>query len=246
VSGALVNGGAAAGLYGKVPCAGDFITRSLPAAFVALWDDWLQRCIAASRAKLGSRWNEVYLQSPVWRFALQPNACGAQAWAGVLMPSVDRAGRYYPLTIAAPIPSAASMLLTVTAADHWYDEVERIALWSLEPEATLEQVESSLAQLALVAVPGSGAARHDWDFGIKLAHWWSQPSRSLTLGVAADRSLPALAEFAAVHLMESQPQARSLWWAGDGDSGGVVLRGWRGMPPAADYTSLLLGGNTER
>jgi type VI secretion system protein ImpM len=243
VSRTLVASRPALGLYGKLPCAGDFITRSLPAAFVALWDDWLQRCMAASRAKLGSRWNEIYLQSPVWRFSLQPQACGPQAWAGVLMPSVDRAGRYYPLTLAAPIPPAASTLLTVTAADHWYGELERIALWSLKPEATLDQIEGALSQLALIAVPDSGAAREDWDYGTQFARWWAQPGRPFTLRVAADRSLPALAEFAAAHLMESPPHGRSMWWSSDGVSTGLVLRGWQGMPPAADYVSLLLGGS---
>ena len=94
---------ASAGWYGKVPSLGDFVTRRLPGSFVAAWDDWLQASIAASRATLGPRWQPLYLNCPIWRFALFPGACGPGAWAGVMMPSVDRVGRCFPLTIAATI-----------------------------------------------------------------------------------------------------------------------------------------------
>jgi len=227
------------GLYGKLPCAGDFVTRSLPTTFVAPWDDWLQRSLVASRAKLGSRWTEIYLESPLWRFALQARVCGSQAWAGVLLPSVDRAGRYFPLTLVAPIPAAASTLLTVAAADHWFAQLERLALWALEPEATLEAVEAHLAQQPLAAVPASVEGREDWDIALQLARWWTKPGRPLTLTMAATHPLAAIAEFAAAHLMDSQADGRSLWWMRDAKSGAITLRGWLGLPPPVEYIALL-------
>jgi type VI secretion system protein ImpM len=227
------------GLFGKLPSAGDFVTRSLPSAFVAAWDDWLQRSLVASRAKLGNGWTEVYLESPIWRFALQPQVCSPQAWAGVIMPSVDRAGRYFPLTLAAPIPSGASTLLTVTAAEHWFAELERIALWALEPDATLEAIEALLGRQALMPVPASADARNDWDIALQLSRWWSQSGRPLSLRMPATHALPAVAEFAAAHLMESQGRGRSLWWMRDSTGGSIALRGWYGLPPPAEYTSLL-------
>ena len=50
-------------------------------------------------------WLDGYLASPSWRFLLMPGVMDGQPWAGVLMPSVDRVGRYYPLTIARPLPA---------------------------------------------------------------------------------------------------------------------------------------------
>ena len=57
------------GFYGKLPSHGDFLRRRVSDAFVGVWDAWLQECLAASRASLGDRWLDVYLTSPVWRFA---------------------------------------------------------------------------------------------------------------------------------------------------------------------------------
>jgi type VI secretion system protein ImpM len=231
--------GSVVGLYGKLPAAGDFVTRALPAHFVAAWDDWLQRSLVASRAALGDRWTAIYVESPIWRFALQPQVCGSQAWAGVLMPSVDRAGRYFPLTLAAPIPPAASALLTVAAAEHWFTQIERIALAALEPDNTLEAVEAQLAQQPLAPVPAGAEARGDWDVAQQMARWWTQSGRPFSLRLASAHRLPAVAEFAAAKLMESQGHGRTLWWTREPDSGVIAVHGWLGLPPPADFGTLL-------
>lgn len=229
----------AVGLYGKLPAAGDFVARALPSAFVACWDDWLQRSLVASRAQLGHGWTEVYLESPIWRFALQPQVCGPLSWAGVLMPSVDRAGRYFPLTLTAPIPPAASTMLTVAAAEHWFAQLERIALWALEPDATLETLEEQLAQRPLTPVPAGAGARGDWDVALHLTRWWMQPEKSLSLRLPGTHTLPAIAEFAAAQVMESQGHGRSIWWMRDNAGESIALRGWQGLPPANEYAALL-------
>ena len=92
-----------AGWYGKLPCLGDFASRRLDAEFITPWDAWLQRCIATSRQQLGEQWLDIYLTSPMWRFILAPGICGERACAGVLLPSVDKVGRYFPLTFALPL-----------------------------------------------------------------------------------------------------------------------------------------------
>ena len=91
------------GFYGKLPMVGDFVSRRLPNDFISSWDSWLQSAIAASREELGDDWLKNYLTSPIWRFLLSPGLCGNQAVAGIMMPSVDRVGRYYPLTVAVQI-----------------------------------------------------------------------------------------------------------------------------------------------
>ncbi|MFW8696321.1 type VI secretion system-associated protein TagF, partial [Mesorhizobium japonicum] len=67
------------------------------------WDLWLQAGLRHSRELLRERWLETYLNSPIWHFSLGAEVCGRAAMAGVLMPSVDRVGRYFPLTLAAPL-----------------------------------------------------------------------------------------------------------------------------------------------
>ena len=48
---------------------------------------------------MGDVWLEAFLEAPVWRFVLPPGLCGARAAIGLIMPSVDKVGRYFPLTL---------------------------------------------------------------------------------------------------------------------------------------------------
>lgn len=95
---------AAAGFCGKIPSRADFVQAGLPRAFIDPWHDWMQRMLAASREILGTAWVEAWLEAPVWRFALLPGLCGPDAVLGLWLPSVDRVGRYFPLTAAAVGP----------------------------------------------------------------------------------------------------------------------------------------------
>jgi len=98
---------AQAGWFGKIPALGDFAGRRLPAGFVTTWDHWLSDGLQAAQQALGARWLESYNSAPLWRFALTPGLIDEQYWGGVLMANVDRVGRQFPLTIAAPAPQAA-------------------------------------------------------------------------------------------------------------------------------------------
>jgi type VI secretion system protein ImpM len=102
----IVSPPAAVGFHGKIPSRGDFVRAGLPRGFTDAWDGWMQRMLAASRASFGDAWLPAWLEAPVWRFALSAGICGPDAVIGLWMPSVDRVGRYYPLTIAATVPGA--------------------------------------------------------------------------------------------------------------------------------------------
>ena len=138
------------GFFGKVRSHGDFVTRRLPVSFTRIWDDWLQASLHASRDHLGPLWLKTYLNSPIWRFALAPGACGAQAWAGVLMPSVDRVGRHFPLTIAASVLGTTPLLEWMAETGAWYDQLETLALSALQDDFTLDKFD---ANLSLIRAP---------------------------------------------------------------------------------------------
>jgi type VI secretion system protein ImpM len=124
------------GWFGKLPGHGDFVRSALPEETVAAWDGWARAGLAASRAMLGERWLEAYLEAPVWRFRIAPGLCGRLGLAGVFAPSVDRAGRYFPLMLGAamerpPEPKDAA---------RWFDALaEAAALAVIEdwPQARL-------------------------------------------------------------------------------------------------------------
>jgi len=122
------------GLYGKLPSHGDFLRRRVPDGFIGVWDAWLQECIAASRNALGDQWLDIFLTSPAWRFAFDAGACGAQACAGIMVPSVDRVGRYFPLTLMWQTPDDANPFKIARKADRWFDRAERLVIETLATE----------------------------------------------------------------------------------------------------------------
>ena len=134
------------GWYGKLPATGDFVARRLPAAFSEAWDRWLQQAMAGSRERLGARWHESYLSMPVWRFLLSPAMVTPNAWAGLMLPSVDAVGRQFPLTVAAALPAASlDLAATLTASAAWFDGLEEIALSALAPRADIAAIDAAFA-----------------------------------------------------------------------------------------------------
>ena len=155
---------ATCGFYGKIPSEGDFVTRRLPWEFTSAWDEWQQQGMLASRSALGERWLELYLSAPVWRFQLAPGVCGPLGWRGVFFASVDRVGRYFPLTVAhacAPAGARAGQGIAPSLAGDeagWF-ALEDAALAGLTPTLQIDDFERALQALAepASATPDPGA-----------------------------------------------------------------------------------------
>ena len=139
------------GIFGKIPAHGDFIERNLPRSFITPWDEWLQRGVASSKELLADQWLETYLTSPIWRFALTSGTLDSSAWAGILVPSVDSVGRYFPVTIARQIPVQSNLFNFLSGNDAWFQALTDSALGALQTPFSADQLLESLA----------GAARQD-------------------------------------------------------------------------------------
>jgi type VI secretion system protein ImpM len=111
------------GFFGKLPGHGDFVRAGLPEEIVEAWDGWVRAGLAESRAALGEAWRDAFLEAPVWRFRFAPGLLAAPGLAGVMAPSVDRAGRYFPLMLGAamPVPPAPE------EASVWFDTLAAAA-----------------------------------------------------------------------------------------------------------------------
>jgi type VI secretion system protein ImpM len=137
------------GFYGKLPSHGDFLKRRVSDAFVSVWDDWLQRSLAASRSALGARWLDVYLTSPSWRFACASGAVGDRPLLGLMVPSVDRVGRYFHLTLVAELPEHVNVVTLAAAAGPFFDSAERLVVDTLGADTIdLDSFDRSVTQLA--------------------------------------------------------------------------------------------------
>jgi type VI secretion system protein ImpM len=145
--------GLAAGWYGKLPGLGDFATRRLPPEFVRRWDEWLQRGLRQAPAP--GPGDALAATAPVRRFWLGAGVVDAQAWAGLLMPSADRSGRRFPLTVAQPMAGFAQAL----AARRWLTSLVAAMRFTLEHAHTLDDFEECLS--ALPPPPPKAAPRAD-------------------------------------------------------------------------------------
>jgi type VI secretion system protein ImpM len=134
------------GWFGKLPTSGDFVTRRVHPSFIEPWDAWLNAMLAGSRERLGADWRETFLSAPAWRFVLAPGVIGADGWAGLIVPSVDSVGRYFPLTVVSQLPvRGMDAVTTLFRAHNWYGEVEPVTEVALAPDAEIETFDAQLS-----------------------------------------------------------------------------------------------------
>lgn len=224
------------GFYGKLPVLGDFVTRRLPRSFVSTWDQWLQGAIASSREQLGADWLDVYLTSPIWRFGLGPGICGETAWAGIMMPSVDKVGRYFPLTLAVSLAEAENLPhLFGPQGAPWFEELEQLALSGLEDGFKLETFDQRLQTLStprFEPVSFSLAPAVVRESGRKFAQRVDMESLKQTPAAFIDLCDSLMSRFMPLY---------SLWSTVGSDSIGVSLLVCEGLPPIDAYVALLTG-----
>ena len=148
------------GFYGKLASCGDFVTRDLAPGFTQPWDAWLAAGMQASRRQLGEDWLSAYLVCPLWRFALAAGVCGPNAVAGILMPSIDRVGRYFPLTVAQILEPGQSVAGLVNGAEAWFDRVETLMVSTLDQGVGFGVFEVALSRLGTVPVLPDNPVSH--------------------------------------------------------------------------------------
>ncbi|WP_246476156.1 type VI secretion system-associated protein TagF [Roseibium litorale] len=140
-----------AGWYGKVPCTGDFIRSGLSAGLVRSLDQWLQELLTAGRQALGDEWQAAYMTAPIWRFSAPAGVLGPALCAGVIMPSVDRVGRQFPLCLVLEGQETGEGPMSAVDAydllDPIFPALEDAALAMLDEEAKLSVLEEAVAQM---------------------------------------------------------------------------------------------------
>lgn len=221
----------APGWFGKLATHGDFASRRLSAEWVQACDQWLAGCVSTSHRQLGARWTEVYLSAPVWRFAWGPGVFDEQWWFGILMPSCDNVGRYFPLMVVQPRAHAPTDRVGMDHLDLWWQHVARAALDTLSEGATLAAFESALH--AGPPWPGPGQAS-PLSLARGVAGHWRVP-------VPAARSLGELAGVVAAGDLQQRLARSSFWWPlSPGDVEGTFTL-VAGLPPPDAFAQMLSG-----
>lgn len=162
--------------YGKLPSLGDFASRRLPPQPLEALDRWLAEGLASWRERLPEGWLEQFLAGPSWRFAWPAGLLpGAGPVAGVLMPSVDRVGRYFPFVLLRPWPSALD-----GEALAWLHRLDDLALDAMQEDWSLDQLEAELARLDADLPPASWQSALP-EAAMSQACWWRADHEGRTL-----------------------------------------------------------------
>jgi type VI secretion system protein ImpM len=132
----------APGFFGKLPLAGDFVSRRLPPGFVDVWDRWISRHLA--RRPLGAPLCFLHPATP------------AGAMTGVVLESRDRGGRRFPLTLAA---RSAPRAYLPAAAVAWHATLIAAGEAATGGDIGVEALDARLGAMAGPPVPDGPDAR---------------------------------------------------------------------------------------
>lgn len=197
--------------YGKLPGLGDFASRRLRPDQVDFWDDWLATGMQRLREQDPSGWLDRYLAAPSWRFLLMPGVLGQAPSAGVLMPSVDRVGRYFPLLLLLELAEAPAAPQQMQSLWHWLGRLDELAGDALHEDWTAERLEQELSAMARPQMGGAALAAAP-EASAELQLLPALPTaRLLTLGGGLDAATRLGVEAQA--LWNQQARGRSYWLA---------------------------------
>lgn len=147
------------GAFGKMPSTGDFFRTGAPQGFVTPWDRWLQVAMLSCQQRYGEEWDGLFMSAPIWRFSLSAGQAGPKPVMGVLMPSVDRVGRRFPLTLVAPMDEDVPVVSSHFREAALFAALEDVALDALEDDMTRERLEERLASVPAPSPRQSGVLR---------------------------------------------------------------------------------------
>ena len=229
------------GFYGKLPCRGDFLQRRVPQEFVDAWDSWLQASIHESRQRLQDSWLDAYLTGPVWRFAFSSGVCGEGTYAGILVPSVDRVGRYFPLTVVAQLHADDCLLGIACGSSSWFESAESLVLEALASEALDFDIFDE--QVALLRDHLDLDTAFESARVMKLLETSDFPSTASRWQVPLTTvgSLQSAVNALAYRDMTRILRPLALWWT---QGSNVLAPAWcstRGLPDAQAFVAMLSG-----
>lgn len=218
------------GWFGKLSMLGDFASRRLSSDWIRPCDEWLSASMEASRARLGERWLPAYLAAPVWRFAWAPGIVDEQWWFGVLMPSCDNVGRYFPLVVTQARPQPPSDRFALDHLEWWWSHLARASLETLGNGAGLDAFEQALSD----APPWPTGTRPGWSRPLTAS---GRERYALVDGAA----LIDLAQDLAAEGLRRRLVGMSFWWPLHTERGGGSCTLATGLPTAAAFAELLAG-----
>ena len=225
--------------FGKLPFLGDFASRRLPESFIRPWDEWLQPGLASARDATGERWLDLYLTFPVWRFVMPGGLLGDANWIGVLLPSVDRVGRCFPLTICEPLARSTLEAAGLIGIDLRLAAFAEAGVEALDADS-VDSLEQRLSGLGTMHAGGGAATTSP----IALEAWLQRPRPGQPAPPAAwalSGTVPGTLAGAASRFVVATLRDRVLWWSPADEAGGSGAMLLEPFPFSAGLLSRLIG-----
>jgi type VI secretion system protein ImpM len=216
------------GWFGKLASLGDFAQRRVPAHWVNVCDPWLSASMRAGDELLQEHWIPVYRTAPVLRFAWAPGVVDSLWWFGLLMPSCDNVGRYFPLLITQPRARPPEDRIALDHLEIWFDHLARAALQTLSNAGgSVTELEDALHDAPPWPTPGHNALLKPQD---------AAPTESWLVGrqVPLSAWLPSLAAGGLTRRLAGH----SLWWRSDPSSAHGAVDLVPGLPVGAQFVAL--------
>jgi len=224
------------GIYGKLPSYGDFIFRNLKASFINPWDTWLQNYISVSKEQLGESWLDIYLTSPIWRFVLSPGVIDNNIYAGIMMPSVDRVGRYFPISVVNVLPGNITPVELLLEENGWFGAMEEQCLSALNGDLDADELVASISTLEINI---KSKYQPSMDIG-------SNGPMAFQLGACDPSQIQALLPYFLNASLSSALSSFSVWMTTGSEYIPPILFSSQGLPQIGGAASMLDGRWKER
>jgi type VI secretion system protein ImpM len=222
------------GFFGKLPGYGDFVQRNVNPAIIDYWDNWLTQSIDASQYLLGDGWKETFFNSPIWRFHIQGNVVVADAISGLIMPSVDSAGRCYPFVVVCQIKPHTNVFTLASKIDSFHASCEEFSIGLLEQQRPdldeiVQWLQTNYAKLSCNCFPDT---KPNTDT--------NNPELYRSIEQHSS-SIPEVHETFLAHVIAQHCGPISIWHTTQNSHVKKQHRYYQGMPPVDAFASLLRG-----
>ncbi|WP_104035648.1 type VI secretion system-associated protein TagF [Vibrio jasicida] len=214
------------GYVGKMPVKGDFVKHGLPQSFTNRWHDWQQAIIAVSREQLGEQWDECFLTSPVWNFALDVSYMEEATYIGSMIPSVDASGRYFFFTVARAVKGDATQYWSNNG---WGKDSQDLALAVLDDAFVFDAWTQNLNQ------PSDTLSRID----IEVSPISEMYRSELSTVFSQNEALTSTALLSA--LIKQQNKAPCFWWTEGSSKVEPCMFVSSGLPSIGQFSAMLDG-----
>lgn len=222
----MITSASTIGLYGKLPAHGDFVERNLARGFIDVWDDWLQRALANSQDSAGDNWLDFYLTAPVWHFALGHGVIDANAWVGIVLPSVDSVGRYFPFTLVQKAGSQTDPFTLMAQEHRRFNQLADLVIDALQNGHSIDRLKESVDALPSMPLVCDPTTRYIEESGLILSQSHDEDPKSSMATLTYAQARMAL------------PSA-SLWFSRGSEGNRSTCFTAPGLPPASLYWAMI-------